>query len=65
MLMELPTGGNSGQQVSVVAQENLKLAAFIFHHRWRFTFDWEVMGVHEDTVHLLAGQKRIEVIAKT
>ena len=28
-----------GQQVSVIAQENLKLAVFLFHHRWRCTFD--------------------------
>ena len=49
-----------GQQVSVIAQENLKLATFLFHHRWRCTLDWEVMGVHEDTVNLLAGQKTLE-----
>ena len=24
---------NGGQQVSAIAQENLKLAAFLFHHR--------------------------------
>ena len=48
---------DSGQHVSVTAQENLKLAVFLFHHRWRCTFNWEVMGVQEDTVHLLAGQK--------
>ena len=49
-----------GQQVSVIAQENLKLAAFLFHHRGRFTFDWEVTEVHEDMVYLQAGQKRLE-----
>ena len=48
------------QQVSVIAQENLKLAVFLFHHRWRCNLDWEVTGMHEDTVHLLAGQKRLE-----
>ena len=42
------------QQVSVIAQENLKLTAFIFHHRWRCTLDWEITGMQEDTVHLLA-----------
>ena len=26
---------NRGQQVSVIAQENLKLTAILFHHRWR------------------------------
>ena len=26
-------------QVSVMAQENLKQAAFLFHHRWRCTYD--------------------------
>ena len=40
-----------GQQVSVIAKVNLKLAVFLFHHQWRCTFGWEVMGVHEDTVH--------------
>ena len=30
---------NRGQQVSVIAQENLKLAIFQFHHRWRCTLD--------------------------
>ena len=49
-----------GQQVSVIAQENLKLAAFLFHYRWRCTFDWEVISMHEDTLHLLTGQKRDE-----
>ena len=51
---------NKGQQVSVIVQENLKLAAFLFHHSWRCIFDWEVMGVNEDTVHLPAGQKKLE-----
>ena len=51
---------NRGKQVSVIAQENLKLTAFLFHHRWRCTFDWEVIKVHEVTVHLLAGLKRLE-----
>ena len=36
---------NRGQQVSVIAQENLKLAAFLFHHRCRSTLDWKIMGV--------------------
>ena len=48
---------NRGQQVSVIAQENLKLAVFLFHHRWRCTSDWEVTRVQEDRVHLLVGQK--------
>ena len=30
---------NRGQQVLVIAKENLKLAAFLFHHRWRCTLD--------------------------
>ena len=45
------------QQVSVIAQENLKQAVFLFHHWWRCTFDWKVTEEHEDTVHLLTGQK--------
>ena len=51
---------NREQQVSVVAHENLMLAIFLFHHQWRCTFDWEVTVVCEYTVHLLAGQKRLE-----
>ena len=51
---------NRGQQVSVIAYVNLKLADFLFHDWWRCTFEWEVMGVQEDTVYLLAGQKRME-----
>ena len=49
-----------GQQASVIAQENLKLAVFLFHHRWGCIIDWKVMGVCEDTMHLLAWQKRLE-----
>ena len=51
---------NRGQQVSVIAQENLKLAAFLFHHRWRCTLDWEITGVKKETVHFLAGQKKLK-----
>ena len=51
---------NRGQQVSVIAQENLMLATFLFHYKWRCTLDWEDMGVHEETVHLMAGQKKLE-----
>ena len=32
---------------------------------WRCTFDWDVKGEHEDTVHLLEGQKRLEDSSKT
>ena len=39
------------QQVSVIAQENLKLAAFLFHHRRRCTFNWEKTEMDEETVH--------------
>ena len=51
---------DSGQQVSVIAQENLKLAIFFFLYSWRYTFDLEVTGVCDDTVHLLADQKRLK-----
>ena len=44
----------------VIAQENLKLAAFLFHHRWRCTLDWEITEVDKGTVHLLAGQKKLK-----
>ena len=46
-VMRKPGGKNAdgmpdrGQQVSLIAQENLKLAVFLFHHQWRCTFDWE------------------------
>ena len=56
---------NRGQQVSFIAQENLKLAIFLFHHQWSYTFDWEVMGVKEDIEHLLAGQQRLKDKYKT
>ena len=46
------------QQVSVITLENLKFAAFLFHHRLRCTLDWKVMGGHEEATHLLAGQKK-------
>ena len=51
---------NRGQKVSIIAQENLKLAAILFHHKWRCTLDWKIMGKHEDTVHLLAEQKKLD-----
>ena len=62
--MRKPGGKNAnrvpdrGQQVSVISQKNLKLTGFLFGYWWRCTFDCEVMGVREDTVHLLAGQNR-------
>ena len=39
-----------GQQISIIAQENLMIAAYLFHHRWKCSFDWEVTGVEEDTM---------------
>ena len=44
----------------MIAQENLKLAAFLFHHWWRCTLDWEITEVNEETVHFLADQKKLE-----
>ena len=49
-----------GQQVSVIAQKNLKLAVFLFHHRWKCTLDWEIKEVNVDTLHLMAGQKKFK-----
>ena len=49
---------NRGWQASVRVQENLNLAFFLFHHRCRCTLNGEVTVMHEDTVCLLAGQKR-------
>ena len=48
-----------GQQVLATAQKSLKLAAFLIHHSWRCTFYWEITGVHEDKVHLLTGEKKL------
>ena len=65
-VMRKPGGKNAdgtpdrGQQVSVIAQENLKLAAFLFHHRWRCTLDWKITEVDEGTVCFLAGQKKLK-----
>ena len=51
---------NRGQQVSVIAQKDLKLAVFLFHHRRRCTLDWEVMGVNEYILCLMTGQKKLK-----
>ena len=65
-IMRKPGGMNAhemlykGQQVSVIVQENLKLASFIFHNRWRCTFAWEDMAVNGVTVCLLADQKKLK-----
>ena len=45
------------QQVSVMAYENLKITTPIFHHRWRFTNNWDIWNVQEEE---LAGQKKHE-----
>ena len=44
----------------MIAQENLKVAVFLVHHRWRYTLKWEIMGVNEETLLLMAGQKKLE-----
>ena len=49
-----------GSKTQVIAQENLKLTAFLFHHSWRCTLDLEIMGVDEGTVPFLVGQKKLE-----
>ena len=51
---------NRGKQVLMIAQENLKLAAFLFHDRWRCTLDWEKREVDEGAVCFLAGKKNLE-----
>ena len=51
---------NRGQQVSMIAQDNLKQAVFLFLHRWRCTLDWEITGVNEDIVHLMTEQKKLK-----
>ena len=64
-IMRKPGGKNADGtpnrgELFVRTQEILKLAAFLFHHRWRCTFDWEIIGVDEETVHFLAGQKKLK-----
>ena len=54
-----------GQQVSVKAQESLKLAVFLFHHRWRCTLNWEKMGVNEDTLHSWQARRNLKISIKT
>ena len=49
-----------GRQVSVIVEENLKLAIFLFHHKCRCTSDWEISGVNEGTVCQMTGQKLIK-----
>ena len=56
---------NRGQHVSVIDQENLKLATFLFYHRLRCTLDWEVTGVYKDTVCLLVGKRNLWKSTKT
>ena len=51
---------NRGRQVSVIAQENLKLAAFLFHHQWRCTLDWEIMGLKKGKLCFVVGQKKLK-----
>ena len=51
---------NRWQQVSLIAQENLELAVFLFYHRWRYAFNCKVKNMQEDTVYLLAGQNRLK-----
>ena len=64
--MRKPGGKNANkmpdrvQNISVIAQENLKLVAFLFHYQWGCTIDWEVMEVQKSPVHLLAGQKKLK-----
>ena len=53
-----------GHQVSVIAQENLEQAAFLFHHMRHCTFDGEVKGMWEDSVHQLSSQKKLEYYHK-
>ena len=65
-IMRKPGGKNAdrtpdrGQQVMVIAQENLKLAAFLFYHWCRCTLNWEITGENKETVHFLVGQKKLK-----
>ena len=48
-----------GQEVSVIVLDNLK-EAFVFHHWWRCTLDWEVTELNEQIVHFLVGQEKLK-----
>ena len=43
-----------------MAQESLKLAAFLFHHRLRCTLGWGIIKVHEETVCKLKDKKKLK-----
>ena len=49
-----------GHQVSVMAQDNLKLAAFLSHYSWRCIYDWEVTKVQKSTICKPVRQKTIK-----
>ena len=51
---------NIGQQVLLIAQENMKLGVFLFHHRLRCALDWEIIEVDKGTVCILSGQKKLK-----
>ena len=65
-IVSKPVGKNADgtsdreQQVSTIAQKSLKLAVFLFHHRWRCTLERKRMGVNEDTIHLMTNKKKHE-----
>ena len=47
-------------QVLVITPKHLKLASFLFHHRWRCTYNWEVMEVQKETVCKVASWKKLK-----
>ena len=55
----------NGHQVSFMTQENLDLAAFLFHQRWSWAYYWEVTQIQEGKAHKLTGHKSSRMSTKT
>ena len=51
---------NRGSQASVMAQENLRLADFLFYYSWRCIIEWKVMKMQEETAHKFAHQWKLD-----
>ena len=50
---------NTQHRGTGVSYENLKWAFFLFYHQCRCTFDWEIKGVNEETIHKFSFQKKL------
>ena len=43
-----------------MAKKNMKLTAFLFHHRCRCTMEWGIKTVQEKMVREFTGQKKLK-----